>query len=116
MKNFNHYNFKNLPNNQVLKIKLKTNDEWLYVKHVSKLVLQAFQPYFTPIKTYHLELIKDLELYSTDVEDDHNYYFLSVEQIDIIMWTVVVLTPTRFSRFSPSRVSQRGPCASILLP
>jgi hypothetical protein len=88
MKDFNHFDFKNLPHNRILKIKLKTKVEWLNVKYVSKPVLQSFQPDFTPKTRYHLEVIKDIELYSRDVEDDDNYYLLTAELEDIIMWKV----------------------------
>jgi hypothetical protein len=88
MKKFNPYDFKKLKHNQVLKIKIKTNDEWLYIKYASELVLQSYQPAHTPINKYHFEVIKDIDLYFRDIEDEDNYLFLAVERENLIMWVV----------------------------
>lgn len=79
--NFNDYLYLNP--NQLLKIKLRERDEWIFVSSVSRSVLQGFQPAFTPILKINLKIVKDLALHKQDKNDYENYYEISVEPEEV---------------------------------
>ena len=89
MINFDFYKYLNLKDNQVLKIKLKSKDDWLFVKRVSKSMIQSNQPAHTPITKINFEVIKDLDLYKRNKHDEDNLNEImaepeEVEQVEII--------------------------------
>lgn len=91
MTNFNFYDYQRLKDNQVLKMKLKGQDESFFVSRVYKDVLQAFQTTYTPITKINLDVIKDLDLYKKDKENDENSYQLSIEPEEVEQVEVVGL-------------------------
>jgi len=84
MSNFNYYKYETLGDNQVLKIKLKDTEDWIFVASVTRRVLQAYQPAHTPITKINLKVIKNLELYKQSKDEDYdNHYELGVEPEEI---------------------------------
>ena len=85
--NFNDYQY--LADNQILKIKLRDQEQWLLVKSASKSVLQPFQTDFTPITKINLDIIKDLGRYKQDKDDEDNFHTIMVEPEDVVQFEVV---------------------------
>ena len=83
MKKFDFQDYLILNDNQLLKLKLKGQAEWIWVCRTWQSVLQSFQPDCTPISKINLEVVKDLTLYKVDKNDYENHFEISVEPKEI---------------------------------
>lgn len=91
MTNFNFYDYQNLKDNQVLKMKLKGRAEFIFVRRVSRSVLQSYQPAHTPITKINLDTIKDFELYKSDKHNEENYFEIRVEPEEVEQFELIEL-------------------------
>ena len=83
MTKFNIYDYLNLKDNQVLKLKIKGREEPFFVTYVSRSVVQAYQPEFTPITKINLDVVKSLEAHKADKNDYDNKFKTKVEPEEI---------------------------------
>ncbi len=79
METINLKEYFKLKANQILKLSIEGQDEFLFVKNVNKRVLQAFQPAWTPIETYTLTVLKNFELSDFNFENENDFYYLEIE-------------------------------------
>jgi hypothetical protein len=91
MKRFNVHEFRIIPENKVLKIKLKEITNFISVVKVSKRVLQAYQPASTPITKITLKVVQNIEAYKSDKEDYDDFYEIEVEPEEIEAYELVEL-------------------------
>jgi hypothetical protein len=80
---FDFLDYLHLNDNQILKMKLKGRDEWIFVRRVSQEVLQPFQIEATEITKINLEVIKDIELFRLKRDDYDSYFEIRVEPEEI---------------------------------
>ncbi len=89
MTNFNFYDYQKLPDNQVLKMKVKGLEDFIFVHRVSRSVLQPYQPAHTPISKINLEVIKDIDIYKQDKHHHENRYELTVEPEEVEQFELI---------------------------
>lgn len=69
-------------------MKVTGHDECFFVRRVSQSVLQSYQPTDTPITKINLEVIKDIDLYKHD-KDENNYYEIRVEPEEVEQYELI---------------------------
>jgi hypothetical protein len=86
MTNYLFSNYLGLDDNQVLKIKLKDQEDILIGRIISVGGVQSYQPDFTPDNAADLNVIEDLDAYKADKNLLENFYSkrLYIEQIESI--------------------------------
>lgn len=89
MTNFDFYKYLNLGEKKVLKMRIKNQDDPIFVFRVSQSVVQAYQPAKTPITKINLDVVKNISLYKQDKEDEENYYVLRVEPEEVEQFELV---------------------------
>lgn len=88
---FDFLDYQYLNDNQILKMKLKGRDEWLFVRRVSQEVIQPFQIESTEITKINLEVIKDMELFRLKIDNYDNYFEIRVEPEEIEDYELIEL-------------------------
>jgi len=89
MKSIESYVYHDLKENEVLKVKLQGNEDFMYVKNVSQQVLQPYQPAWTPITDIDLLIIKDFEKYKSNPSDYDDFEELKISPEKVTQFELI---------------------------
>lgn len=91
MANFNYNDFLNLHINQVLKMKLKGHEGWIFVQRIWRDPVQPYQPEYKPVTKITLDVIENVDKYWINIDAKENIYQLNIEPEEIEEFNVIEL-------------------------
>ena len=91
MESIESYVYRDLKENEVLRVMLQGNKAFIYVKNVSRQVLQAYQPAWTPITDIDLLVISDLEMYKTNPANYNDFQEMKISPEQVVQFDLVSL-------------------------